>query len=146
MGVIEDVKTLAGQKKPKKQENPTLKKILVVEDEKPLLEFYVDLLETEGFEVLSAVDGQKGLDLAISEKPDLVLLDLLLPVMNGKEMLRRLRAVPEFKKLPVIVLTNAGDIENMRQTRFYDEAREFLIKSNVNPEEIVRKVKLHLGV
>jgi CheY-like chemotaxis protein len=65
----------------------------------------------------------------------------MMPVMDGKAMLRRLREIPEFKTLPVIVLTNAGDVDSIRETRLYYDANEFLIKSNVSTEDILKTVK-----
>jgi len=119
----------------------TPKKILVVEDEELLRDFYEELLKGQGFNVLTAENGQTGLDRVIAEKPDLVLLDLMMPVMDGKAMLHKMREIPEFKKTPVIVLTNAGDSDTMHETKFYDNANEFLIKSNVTPDIIVTRIK-----
>ena len=79
--------------------------------------------------------------MAIANKPNIVLLDSLMPVLDGKTMLHKLREIPEFKTLPVIVLTNAGDADNMRETKFYDNASAFLIKSNVTPGDIANQVK-----
>jgi CheY-like chemotaxis protein len=75
------------------------------------------------------------------QKPNLVLTDLMMPVMDGKQMLHKIREIPEFKELPVIVLTNAGTADNIKETQFYNNANDFLIKSNVQPEEIVSKIK-----
>ncbi len=63
-----------------------------------------------------------------------------MPVMDGKTMLHKLREIPEFKTLPVIVLTNAGDIDNIRETKFYYNASDFCIKSNTRIDEVVEKV------
>jgi DNA-binding response OmpR family regulator len=129
----------------KKQTEPVStvvhKKVLIVEDEAILADAMEISLKDEGFDVLRAANGQLGLDMAIANKPDIVLLDLLMPVMDGKTMLHKLREIPEFKILPVIVLTNAGDADNMRETKFYDNANAFLIKSNVTPGDIVNQVK-----
>ena len=72
--------------------------------------------------------------------PDVILMDLMMPVMDGKTMLRLLRDMPEFKTLPVLVLTNAGDIDNIRETQMYYGATDFLIKSNTKAEDIVNRV------
>jgi DNA-binding response OmpR family regulator len=145
MGVLDDVKTLAGDKIEPNPIRKLSKKILVVEDEESLRNFYVNLLKSEGYEVASAENGEQGLNRAKSEKPDLILLDLMMPVLDGKIMLKRLREIPEFKTLPVIVLTNAGDIDSMTQTHFFDNASEFLIKSNVDPGEVIKKIKMYTG-
>ena len=106
-----------------------------------LREMYKDKFIKEGFEVITAEDGKKGLEMVLFQNPDIILLDLMMPVMDGKTMLGRLRAFPQYKKLPVIVLTNAGEVENIRETQRYDNACEFLIKSNISIDEIVKKVK-----
>jgi two-component system, OmpR family, response regulator ResD len=126
--------------KNKKPEKPPIK-VLFVEDEAVLREMYRDKLAHEGFDVIIASNGKDGLESAISHKPDLILLDLMMPVMDGITMLRKLREIPEFKKLPVIVLTNAGEIENIKQTQRYENASEFLIKSNVSMDDVVKKIK-----
>jgi len=116
------------------------KKVLVVEDEK-LLGDALELKFTHaGFVVLRAENGQVGLEITIKEHPDIILLDLMMPVMDGKTMLRMLRDIPEFKTLPVLVLSNAGDIDNIRETQMYYGATDFLIKSNVTTDEIIAKV------
>jgi DNA-binding response OmpR family regulator len=117
------------------------KKVLIVEDEATLAEALEITLKDEGFEVLKAPNGQIGLEMANANKPNIILLDLLMPVMDGKTMLHKLREIPEFKTLPVIVLTNAGDADNMRETKFYDNAAAFLIKANVTPGDIANQVK-----
>ena len=147
MGILKGIKDLVGGNNTTAQEiiasSPvqTSKKVLIVEDDVALRELYADILTAEGFVVLTAENGQVGLDMVLSQKPDLVLLDLMMPIMNGKTMLHRVRQIPEFAKLPVIVLTNAGDENNMRETKFFDNANEFLIKSNVTPEDIIQRVK-----
>ncbi len=120
------------------------KKVLVVEDDESLRSLYSDILRAEHLEVLTAENGQVGLELIQKNKPNLVLLDLMMPVMDGKTLLRTLRSMPEFKNLPVIVLTNAGDVDSMKETRFYSNANAFLIKANVTPLDIVQHVKMYL--
>jgi len=145
MKVIEDIKTIMGKEHLKKQKiNESLKKILIVEDDAILLEMYSDKFIKEGFGVITAENGKVGLEKVLNEKPDIILLDLMMPVMNGILMLRRLREFPQFKKLPVIILTNAGEVDNIKETKRYDNACEFLIKSNVSVDEIVEKVKFRL--
>lgn len=145
MGIFDSLKTLVGNKTEVPQApvpiTPPSKKILVVEDEMDLREFYADLLTGEGYNVIKAENGQVGLDMIMREKPALVLLDLMMPIMDGKTMLHKLREMSEFKTLPVIVLTNSGDSDSIRETTFYDKANGFLIKANVSPDEIVNRVK-----
>jgi DNA-binding response OmpR family regulator len=130
--VINPVEQSAGQ-------NPQ-KKILIVEDEQLLANALEAKFKHNNFNVFKAINGQIGLQMAQVNKPDIILLDLMMPVMDGKEMLHHLREIPEFKYLPVVVLTNAGDVENMKETKMYDNASAFLIKSNVNPDEILQVV------
>ncbi len=159
MGIFNGLKTIFNNSNPaqnntspnqsapqgQSQPNPQAKKVLIVEDETLLANALELKFKNEGYNVLKAENGQIGLDTAIANKPDLILLDLLMPVMDGKAMLHSLRKLPEFKNLPVIILTNAGDVDNMRQTQFYDHASSFLIKANVNPEDVVREAEKFLS-
>lgn len=86
-----------------------LNKILIVEDEQFLLEVLSDTLVAEGYQVFPAKDGVEGLKLASRVKPDLILLDVVMPKMNGLTMLKKVRACVWGKKIPVIVLTNVSD-------------------------------------
>lgn len=133
------------QTPPQPQAPAGARKILVVEDDAYLLDFYVELLRGEGYEVFTAENGQAGLETVIYQKPHLVLTDLMMPIMDGKQMLQKIREIPEFKNLPIIILTNAGTAENFKETRIENTANDFLIKANVRPEEIIKKVKLLIG-
>lgn len=144
MAVFDDLQVLIGKKKLPQSSSDQTKKLLIVEDEPILLEMYKDKFTKEGFNVFTAENGKSGLELASAHKPNIILLDLMMPVMDGKTMLRRLREIPEFKSVPVIVLTNAGDIENIKETQNFGDACDFLIKSNVTVDEIVKKVKFWL--
>lgn len=143
MGIVDNIKVLTGTTKAtKSEENRDAPKIiLVVEDEKALADVLEDRLVREGFQVFKAANGKEGLELAVAHHPAVVLLDLMMPVMSGQSLLHKLREMSAFKNLPVIVLTNAGEIENMRETQRYYDAVEFLIKSNVTLDQIVEKVK-----
>ncbi len=89
------------------QEKST-KRILVVDDEKPIVELLVRRLQSWGYEVLTAVDAENGLRIAETERPDLILLDIRLPEMSGREMCDRLRAQKDLPRIPVIFLTALG--------------------------------------
>lgn len=143
MKLFDNLKVLTG--KTPVITSPPKRKILIVEDEKPLQNVLRDRLSSEGYEVITANDGQEGLDMTVAQKPTAVILDLLMPVMSGTAMLQKLRDIPEFKTLPVLVLTNAGDVENIRQTQTYNNAASFMVKSNVTMDEIVERVKLIIG-
>jgi two-component system, OmpR family, alkaline phosphatase synthesis response regulator PhoP len=151
MGLVDNIKIITGKKTEnngiQSLPNPTTtKKVLVVEDEDILLQGLEAALKQEGFQVVKAKNGQEGLQVAMAEKPDLILLDILMPVMNGTTMLSKLREIPEFKKLPVIMLTNAGTVDNIRESVTYDSASAFLIKSNTSIKEIVEKAKATLYI
>jgi DNA-binding response OmpR family regulator len=122
------------------------KKILIIEDDQYLRDFYKELLEGEGYIVITADNGKTGYDTIIAEKPNLVMLDIMMPIMDGKQVLHQIRSMPEFKKLPVIVLTNAGTADNIKDMKFYDNADDFVIKSNVEPPEILLKIKSLINV
>lgn len=141
-----DIKNVSGDEPDQDQNtNAVTKKILlIIEDETPLAEALSDRFGQEGYNVLKAEDGQKGLEMAIEYNPNAILLDLHMPVMDGTTMLHKLRQIPKFKYVPVIILTNDGDIDNIRETQVYDNAIEFLIKSNVSLEEIVNRVRPYL--
>lgn len=114
------------------------KKILVVEDEATLQKALNDVLAQEGYEVLSALDGVSGLDLAKKEKPDLILLDIILPKMDGFDVLRGLKE--EDYKIPVIVLTNLSDINDIQKALDLG-ATTYLVKADFHLEDVLKKVK-----
>jgi DNA-binding response OmpR family regulator len=121
------------------------KKVLVTEDEAPLRNAVSDILTFEGFTVFQAKNGQEGLDIALKEHPDLILLDLMMPVMDGLTMLQKLREDEWGKTAAVILLTNINDPEKVAAATdagTYD----FLVKSDWNIEDVVGKIKTRLGV
>lgn len=116
-----------------------MKKILIVEDEKFLSEMYQMKLEREGFEVVVAENGKIGYDLAKKEKPDLILLDLVMPVMDGYEALTEIRKDEKTKNLKVCILSNLGQANEIERSR--DIGIEgFLIKANQTPSQLVGNV------
>ncbi len=120
-----------------------MKKILLVEDEKILTEMYRDKFSQAGFEVLSTSEAEKGLELAKKEKPDLILLDILLPQENGIFFLTKLRNEPEIASIPVVAFSNYDDPETKIKAVKLG-AKEYLIKTNHTPQEIVKKIKGYL--
>lgn len=115
------------------------KKILVIEDDKFLRELISQKLLREGYDIVEAVDGEKGIEGANKEKPDLVLLDLILPGIDGFEVLAKLKADPKLSNIPVIILSNLGqktDIEKGIEMGAVD----YLIKAHFTPGEIVEKI------
>ena len=117
-----------------------MKKILFIEDESALQKTFGDILKQEGYKMLSALDGEVGLKMAQTEKPDLILLDLVLPKMHGFEVLRALKVDEATKSIPIIVLTNLeamGDVEKALELG----ATTYLVKTNYTLEEVVQKIK-----
>ena len=101
---------------------------------------YRDGLENEGFEVSIALNGVEGFKQAVDKKPDLVLLDLILPVKDGFEVLEDLKADPELQKIPVVVLTNLGQDSDV--TKCMDlGAADYMVKANVSLKDVLEKVK-----
>lgn len=120
------------------------KKILFIEDESALQKTFGDLLAQEGYEVISALDGEIGLKLAKEKKPDLILLDLILPKLHGFEVLKRLRETAETKETPVIVLTNLEEIGDVEKAIGLG-ATTYLVKAQYSLEEVMEKIKKALG-
>jgi len=120
------------------------KKILFIEDESALQKTFGEILRQEGYEMISALDGKTGLRLAKSEKPDLILLDLILPKMPGFDVLKKLKEDNETKDIPVIVLTNLEDIKDVDRAIELG-ATTYLVKAKYSLEEIVEKIKNALG-
>jgi len=114
--------------------------ILIVEDDKFLRDLMVQKLKREGFKTLEAVDGEAGIKLAKDEHPDIILLDLILPGLDGFEILRRLKSDAAISPIPVIVLSNLGQKEDMERA-LSAGAEDFMVKAHFTPGEIVAKIK-----
>ncbi|MBU4351341.1 response regulator [Candidatus Parcubacteria bacterium] len=117
-----------------------MKKILFIEDESSLQKTFGDILTSEGFKMISAIDGEVGLRLAESEKPDLIILDLVLPKLHGLEVLRGLKENNGTRNIPVIILTNMGDMENIEKALELG-ATTYMIKADYTLEDVVSKIK-----
>lgn len=120
------------------------KKILFIEDEAALQKTFGDVLGQEGYNIVGAMDGETGLNMAKTGKPDLILLDLVLPKMHGFEVLKHLKEDEETKDIPIIVLTNLeamGDVEKALELG----ATTYLVKASYTLEEVVQKIKKALG-
>lgn len=120
------------------------KSILLVEDDEFLAELYATKLNLEGFEVALAVDGEKGLKLAKEVAPDLILLDIILPKMDGFEVLKGIKADPKIKNIPVILLTNLSQKDEVQKGLDLG-AVDYLIKAHFMPSEVVKKIKQTIG-
>jgi len=120
------------------------KKILFIEDESSLQKTFGDMFAHEGYEMFSALDGQTGLRLAKDKKPDLILLDLILPVLRGLDVLKSLKEDPATKEIPVIILTNLEDMENVEKALSLG-AMTYLVKATYTLEELLEKIRQILG-
>lgn len=114
--------------------------IVLVEDDKQLLEMYAERFKKENFIVEFATDGDMAIKVIAKERPDVVLLDLMLPKKGGINVLQILKSNPDTKDIPVIVLT-AYPQEEYRDTTLGDGAIDFISKSEVMPKDVVEKVK-----
>lgn len=115
-------------------------KILVVEDEEILLTALSEELKQEGFEVVGAKDGVEGVAKAASEKPDLVLMDLVMPKLDGLGALKQMKESPATKDIPVVILTNLSDYDKISDALGMG-AMDYLVKANYRLEELVGKIK-----
>jgi DNA-binding response OmpR family regulator len=118
--------------------------ILFIEDESALQKTFGEILSQEGYQMISALDGEIGLRLAKTKKPDLILLDLILPKIDGFEVLKRLKEDKETKDIPVIVLTNLEGIGDVNKA-IEAGATTYLVKAQYTLEEILEKIKKVLG-
>ncbi|MGA3292215.1 MAG: response regulator [Candidatus Microgenomates bacterium] len=116
------------------------KKILIVDDDGSLRNALKDKINHEGFTALMAGDGEEGLKVGIKEKPDLILLDVIMPKINGIKMLEKLREDKWGEHVPVLLLSNDDDPEHIRET-LKDNATDYLIKSDWELEDIIKKIK-----
>lgn len=119
------------------------KTILIIEDDKFLRELIVRKLIKEGYETLEAVDGEEGIKKVKEKNPDLVLLDLILPGIDGFEVLARMKDDPILASIPVVILSNLGQKEEVERGLKMG-AIDYLIKAHFTPEEIIEKIKTAL--
>lgn len=117
--------------------------ILLGEDDRFIAKIYKTRLTREGYQVEHAINGEEVLKLAKEKKPDMILLDLIMPVKNGFETLQELKTDPELKKIKVVILSNLNQDED--QKRVMDlGAEEYVVKAHISLPELVEVVKRHL--
>ncbi len=119
-------------------------KILVVEDDKFLRELITQKLSREGYDVREAVDGEDGVKKVKESKPDIILLDLILPGIDGFEVLAKIKEDSELADVPVVILSNLGQRDDVERGLKLG-AVDFLIKAHFTPGEIIEKVQKILG-
>lgn len=121
------------------------KKILIVEDEIPLQDVLADTFVREGFIVFVAENGEEGLTVAIEERPDIILLDIIMPKMGGLAMLKKLREDEWGKTAEVMILSNSNDIAKISEA-LQGRVFTYIVKTDWNLKDIVQKVKESFGV
>lgn len=117
------------------------KKILIVEDDEFLVQMYATKLELQDFQVQTAGDGKQAMKLIKKDPPDLILLDLGLPIMDGFQVLEELKRDERTKRIPILVLTNFGQKEHIDKCLALGAA-DYLIKAHFVPSEVVDKIKM----
>ena len=120
------------------------KKILIIEDESALQKALGDFLGEKGYEITSALDGELGLALAKEKSPDLILLDLILPKINGFDVLKQLKEDDKTKAIPVIVLTNLEEMSDVDKVIGLG-ATTYLVKTEYKLEDVLDKIKQTLN-
>ena len=120
------------------------KKILIVEDEEIMLGLLQKKLAKEGYEISIARDGEKGLEVMKEVKPDLILLDIIMPKMGGFEVMEEMNKNKELKKIPVVVISNSGQPVELDRAQKLG-AKDWLIKTEFDPQEVIDKVVKQIG-
>jgi len=120
------------------------KTILIVEDEETLRHVLSIRCTIEHFHVLEARDGEEGLMMTREQHPDIILLDLIMPKMDGITMLKKMKSDPAISDIPVIVLTNLSDNEAVSEA-MENGVFDFLIKSNYTLDDVLKKVRAKIG-
>lgn len=121
------------------------KKLLIIEDDLVLQKALSDFLSSEGFEIKCAGDGEVGVEMALAEKPDLILLDIVLPKKDGYAVLTEVRADAGTKNIPIVLLTNLGSISDVEKALELG-ATTYLVKADYKLEEVTAKVKEILNI
>jgi len=120
------------------------KKVLIVEDEELIYELLQKKLTQEGYEVTIAKDGEEGLAKMREEKPDLILLDIIMPKKGGFEVMEEMQKEEDLKNIPVIVISNSGQPVELDKAKELG-AKDWLIKTEFDPQEVIEKVKKQIG-
>lgn len=124
-------------------ENTGKKKIMIVEDDSFVMDIYETKIAQEGFEVISAANGMEALKKLQDVRPDLMLLDIIMPYMDGLEVLQKVKADERLKNMPIILLTNLSQKEEVDKGLGLG-ANDYLIKSHFTPSEVLEKIKTYI--
>jgi len=120
------------------------KKILLIEDEKLMINLLQKKLIQEGYEVKVALNGEEGLKAMREEKPDVILLDIIMPKMGGFEVMEEMGKDPALKEIPIIIISNSGQPVELDKAKELG-AKDWLIKTEFDPQEVVDKVVKQIG-
>jgi len=119
-------------------------KVLIVDDDMTLRELYKERMKAEGFVIVSASDGEEAIDKTKKEKPDVILLDIMMPKINGIDVMKMLREKEETKDIPIIILTALiQEIDKIKDIMGPKDG--YLVKSEIMPKDVVDKVNKSLG-
>ena len=119
-------------------------KILLIEDEEMLANMYEVKFKNEGFDLVKALDGEQGLEMAKTVSPDFILLDIIMPKMDGFSVLKALKEDATTKDVPVMLLTNLGQDEDIERCKSLGSVG-YLVKANITPSEVVDAVKKEIA-
>ncbi len=120
------------------------KKILLIEDEKIMINLLEKKLSQEGYEVTVSVNGEEGLKKMKEDKPDIILLDIIMPKMGGFEVMEEMNKDEQLKKIPVIIISNSGQPVELGKAKELG-ASDWLIKTEFDPQEVIEKVVKQIG-
>lgn len=138
-----------GQKPPQNQNQQPAEKleeapvVLIIEDDPILTKMYTEKLTSEELKVLTAQDGETGLEMALKNKVDIILLDIMLPRISGTDLLEKLRQDPRGKDIPVLALTNLADPKEKNRAIELG-VKDYLVKAMQNPQDVVDKIKKNI--
>lgn len=121
------------------------KKVLIVEDDNSLRDVLAEFLEADGFSVVVAADGEEGINLIRETKPDIILLDVVLPKKDGYQVIKEIKSDDDVKNIPIILLTNLGSLSDIEKALELG-VTNYLVKSDYQIKEIVAKIKEILSV
>lgn len=120
------------------------KVILLVDDDLTLREMYEERLKTEGFDIIQASNGEEALAKARESKPNIILLDVMMPKINGFDVLKEIKSDPELKDIPVIILTALiQDVDKLQGKKL--GAADYIVKSETMPGEVIQKIHAAMG-
>jgi CheY-like chemotaxis protein len=115
-------------------------KVLIVEDEPLVAKLYEKALSEYGFKVIIAQGGKEGVEKSIEEKPDMILMDIMMPIMDGIEALEKIKNDPETKDIPVVMLTNLSEVEQSEEA-LKKGAYDYLVKKDARPMELGKMIE-----